>query len=581
MSRNRNDLDNKLNTQKCALYIRVSTSHQIDKDSLPLQRDELINYSKYALGIDKYEIFEDAGYSAKNTDRPDYQRMMTRIRSGEFTHLVVWKIDRISRNLLDFAEMYAELKQLGVIFVSKNEQFDTSSAMGEAMLKIILVFAELERNMTSERVTAVMISRASNGEWNGGKIPYGYSYDKETKLFSIYEPEAEVVRFINNRYEEIHSVTFIARELNEKGIPTKTGKKWSATTVWIILTNPFYYGTYRYNYYDETLGTVIRTKKKKESEWIFIDNHHPAIIEKAQFDRNLQYLYENRRSNKDSAKTYVRKNTHIFAGLLECGCCAKQMQATLDRARKDGYRPSIYLCSNKRRTGDCTNKYISDILVGPFVLNYISNIMKAQNNFGRTTSVEMFEKKLLRGALFASVTGIDRVGLVDMYDMIRSGKFSNVLSSTPDNSSTGDTQSNERDLLASEKRKKERALARLESLYLYDEDAISEREYILKKKELTEAVERIDSRLNEIDAHNDTSFSMTDAEFIEKTAWFIMNQDLQDKRFINFESTIRKNDAKIIKSFLGSVIKKIVIYDGKILSIRFKNGIEHKFLYEE
>ena len=581
MSRNRNDLDNKLNTQKCALYIRVSTSHQIDKDSLPLQRDELINYSKYALGIDKYEIFEDAGYSAKNTDRPDYQRMMTRIRSGEFTHLVVWKIDRISRNLLDFAEMYAELKQLGVIFVSKNEQFDTSSAMGEAMLKIILVFAELERNMTSERVTAVMISRASNGEWNGGKIPYGYSYDKETKLFSIYEPEAEVVRFINNRYEEIHSVTFIARELNEKGIPTKTGKKWSATTVWIILTNPFYYGTYRYNYYDETLGTVIRTKKKKESEWIFIDNHHPAIIEKAQFDRNLQYLYENRRSNKDSAKTYVRKNTHIFAGLLECGCCAKQMQATIDKPRKDGYRPSIYLCSNKRRTGDCTNKYISDILVGPFVLNYISNIMKAQNNFGRTTSVEMFEKKLLRGALFASVTGIDRVGLVDMYDMIRSGKFSNVLSSTPDNSSTGDTQSNERDLLASEKRKKERALARLESLYLYDEDAISEREYILKKKELTEAVERIDSRLNEIDAHNDTSFSMTDAEFIEKTAWFIMNQDLQDKRFINFESTIRKNDAKIIKSFLGSVIKKIVIYDGKILSIRFKNGIEHKFLYEE
>ena len=90
-------------------------------------------------------IFEDAGYSAKNTDRPDYQQMMARMRTGEFSHLLVWKIDRISRNLLDFSVMYAELKELGVVFVSKNEQFDTSSAMGEAMLKIILIFAELER----------------------------------------------------------------------------------------------------------------------------------------------------------------------------------------------------------------------------------------------------------------------------------------------------------------------------------------------------------------------------------------------------------------------------------------------------
>ena len=263
---NFNFLDKKLNTSKCALYIRVSTLYQVDKDSLPLQREDLINYCKYVLGIDNYEIFEDAGYSAKNTDRPDYQRMMSRIRSGEFTHLVVWKIDRISRNLLDFAEMYAELKRLGVIFVSKNEQFQTDSAMGEAMLKIILVFAELERNMTSERVTAVMISRANNGEWNGGKIHFGYNYDKETREFSLNDSEADVVRYMYNRYEEIRSTTFIARELNEKGIRSRAGKRWSATTVWIILSNPFYCGIYRYNYYDETLGTVNRSQKKKESE---------------------------------------------------------------------------------------------------------------------------------------------------------------------------------------------------------------------------------------------------------------------------------------------------------------------------
>ena len=110
-----------------------------------MMKQDLTSYCKYILNTDDFVVFEDAGYSGKNTDRPAYQKMMSQIRQGLFTHLLVWKIDRISRNLLDFANMYAELKDLGVTFVSKNEQFDTSTAIGEAMLKIILVFAELER----------------------------------------------------------------------------------------------------------------------------------------------------------------------------------------------------------------------------------------------------------------------------------------------------------------------------------------------------------------------------------------------------------------------------------------------------
>ncbi len=97
---------------KVAIYVRVSTHHQIDKDSLPLQRQDLINYSKYVLNTNKYELFEDAGYSAKNTDRPNFQNMMSKIRKNEFSHLLVWKIDRISRNLLDFCDMYEELKNI-------------------------------------------------------------------------------------------------------------------------------------------------------------------------------------------------------------------------------------------------------------------------------------------------------------------------------------------------------------------------------------------------------------------------------------------------------------------------------------
>lgn len=98
-----------------------------------------------------YEIFRDAGYSAKNTDRPDYQKMMCRMRTDEWTHLLVWKIDRISRNIIDFSDLYHELQNLSITFISLAEQFDTSSIVGQALLKVILIFAELERHNAAER----------------------------------------------------------------------------------------------------------------------------------------------------------------------------------------------------------------------------------------------------------------------------------------------------------------------------------------------------------------------------------------------------------------------------------------------
>ena len=222
---------------RVAIYVRVSTVYQIDKDSLPMMKQDLTSYCKYILNTDDYVIFEDAGYSGKNTARPAYQKMMSQIREGLFTHLLVWKIDRISRNLLDFANMYQELKDLGVTFVSKNEQLDTSTAIGEAMLKIILIFAELERNMTSERVTATMINRASNGVWNGGRVPYGYDYDKENQIFSINPEENVIYNFLLDTYEKTGSMVITARTLNDSGYRTRNNNLWSPVGVCIILHN--------------------------------------------------------------------------------------------------------------------------------------------------------------------------------------------------------------------------------------------------------------------------------------------------------------------------------------------------------
>lgn len=183
-------------------------------------------------------MFEDADRSGKNTDRPAFQRMMKKIENNEISHVIVYKIDRISRNLVDFSLMYDQFKKHRVTFVSLNEQFDTSSAIGESVLKIILVFAELERKLTSERVTDIILDRASAGLWNGANIPLGYHWNCETKFPVPDEDERKTVELIINMYDECHSSTIITRHLNDNGIQTKRNGEWTTKTVADIILNP-------------------------------------------------------------------------------------------------------------------------------------------------------------------------------------------------------------------------------------------------------------------------------------------------------------------------------------------------------
>lgn len=562
---------------KAALYVRVSTLYQVDKDSLPLQREELINYAKYALGIQEYEVFEDAGFSAKNTERPAYQQMMSRLRAGEFSHLLVWKIDRISRNLLDFANMYTELKGLGVTFVSKNEQFDTSSAMGEAMLKIILVFAELERSLTSERVSAVMVSRAEKGLWNGGTVPFGYGIT-EDKRFYIIEDEAEVIKRVFDLCESRVPTSAIARELEEKGYRTRTGKLWAKSSIHSVLTNHFYYGVYRYNRIKDNRGTPFPSTQKPRDEWVMVENHHPAIITKEQFDA-CQAV---RRSffNDNLAKTYQRKHTHIFAGILRCGICGSPMNAAADKVRKDGYRPSMYLCSKNRRSQDCDNKYINDLVVGPFVMNYVANIFKAQKSFGKSTSLNALEKKLLRGPVFANVASVDREGLKMLHELLKNGGTeTDVFRSRIIKDKMVQKSTSEKSLLLSERAKKERALNRLTSAYLYSDGEIPEKDFLISRKNIVDEIKVIDDRLEQIELESQESEDSFSSDLLAKASYFIIAQNLQDKREIDYRKFMRVADPQIVKEFVQSAIQKIVILDGRIAAITFKNGIEHKFSY--
>lgn len=386
---NQQSITRKLTASKAAIYVRVSTHWQVDKDSLAVQQRELVAYCQLVLNINDYVIFEDAGYSAKNTERPSLQDMMSRIRSGEFSHVLVWKIDRISRNLLDFASMYAELQELGVTFISKNEQFDTSTAIGEAMLKIILVFAELERKMTSERVSAVMLSRANNGQWNGGRVPYGYVHEKG-EPFQLSPSEAPIVKRIFDSYERFHSCPHIANVFNKEGLVTRSGTIWSAFGVHKILTNPFYYGAYRYNIRNGTNGPF-----RDQAEWVTVDDHHPPIITKEQFDRVQYILTRNKRGGNENGIWDKEKRQHIFSGLIVCGNCGCSLTASPGTKRADGWIPSNYACSRKRKSASsCGSKYITDATLAPFILNLVSNIIAVKGNMNAKMTADVLERKL-------------------------------------------------------------------------------------------------------------------------------------------------------------------------------------------
>lgn len=538
-----------------------------------MQRKDLIAYSELILGIPDYEIFEDAGYSGKNTDRPAFQDMMARVRQGEFSHVLVWKIDRISRNLLDFSQMYRELQSLRVTFVSKNEQFDTSTAMGEAMLKIILVFAELERNMTSERVTATMISRASQGQWNGGRVPFGYDYDPETSTFSIREDEAAVCRILKDDYLKYRSLVHTSRLLNERGFVTRAGAEWSPTAVWIIAQSPFYAGVYRYNKHKGTERRVLNP----EDEWVLVYDHHPAIFTLEEHTRMNEIRDTNARSFNAVGKAKSTNMVYVFGGICYCGKCGSRMSAAPGKLHADGYRSANYLCPKRRKTSECDNATVSDIVVGEFVVNYILNIINAKRSFSGVGSPEELERRLLRGSTFAEVERIEQDGLNELYNLLSrygsDGSFS-FATKKPKNRAA---VSPEVEALRREKEKQERALKRLQELYLYSDRAMSEKDFIIRKKEITARIDEVGNRLGLI-SRSETG-TLSDEDFIRQASHLLIVSKLKDKKYVYYRGLASNTSPEVLKEFIQSIVDSIYLSDGRVSRLVFKNGLTHSFLW--
>ena len=276
-----------LNPKPVAIYLRVSTELQVDRDSLSNQRRRLEDYAR-SKGL-PYNLFCDAGLSARDTDRPEFQRMMSSLDG--YQAVVVTALDRISRNLKDLLEILDTLDKADVALVSLTQQLDTNTSMGRFFVHQLGSIGQLEREMTAERVADAMRTRARRKLWNGGPIPYGFQHDKKRKTIVPDEQESEVVRTMYRLYEETGTYRGTVHTLNSQGYRTRTGSFWPTQTVKRILTNPIYFGALAYN---RRRAAGKGSTPRPQEEHIIVPGALEPIVSQEQFDRVQKTIASNR-----------------------------------------------------------------------------------------------------------------------------------------------------------------------------------------------------------------------------------------------------------------------------------------------
>jgi site-specific DNA recombinase len=354
------------------LYVRVSTINQIDKDSLKTQEDRLKAFCK-ANEINSFKVYRDAGFSAKDTKRPALETLFKDIKDGKVSGVFVVKLDRITRSIKDLIHLTEFFNKHNIKFVSISESIDTSTAMGRAMQNLLGIFAQLEREVTAERVAIDMQHRAAKGKWNGGVVPYGYTIQKllikkfknkgieinraleicpeEKKLF-VDPEEASVIKRIFETFLKTNSVRNTTIQLNNRGIKTRKGELWSKTTIHRILSNPIYAGflTYGKRKTDPVSGKLI--KQDKET-WTIVEGEHDAIVPLEIFEKVQNLLSQNQGKPTKSGRTY------LLSGIVRCGLCGGAMTGHTFTKKGTGKVYSYYKCYSRLQKGAMACKGLS------------------------------------------------------------------------------------------------------------------------------------------------------------------------------------------------------------------------------
>jgi len=352
---------------RCAVYTRKSTDEGLDSDfnSLDAQREAAEAYvasqrnEGWVLLPDRYD---DGGFSGGSLERPAVQRLLKDVEAGKIDCVVVYKVDRLSRSLMDFSKLVELFDRYKVSFVSVTQHFNTTDSMGRLTLNILLSFAQFEREIIGERIRDKIAAAKKRGKRCGGVPPLGY--DLADGKLVVNPKEARLVRHIFESFLRIGSTTILARRLNEQGHTTKAwttkkgkerkGRPWNKPSLYRLLHNRVY------------LGDVTHKGKAYRGE-------HPAIISQELWDRAHSILAKNRRAR--GAKTKA-ETPALLKGLIRCGHCQTSMGMTFTRKAGRMYR--YYLCQNASKAGygACPVKSVAAGEIERVVMDRLRNILR-------------------------------------------------------------------------------------------------------------------------------------------------------------------------------------------------------------
>lgn len=315
-------------------YARVSTSEQAENGhSIDEQQDRMQKYAD-AMGWPVFKIYTDAGFTGANTDRPALQRMIKDIKAGKIEKVLVYKLDRLSRSQRDTLMLIDDIFLANDCdFVSMSENFDTSTPLGRAMIGILSVFAQLEREQIKERMMMGKEARAKQGKFGGSNhVPIGYDYVEGNLITNEFE-KMQIIR-IFNEYATGLTPKRIAQGLNDDGLHHKFGI-WREKTVRDILEKRTYLGY-----------TAFNGNWYKGTHEAFIDSDLFETVQSIIYKKQQDALKYNRR---------LGKATSYFGGFLHCAQCGAKYGKV--KSVSNGYRYNYYKCQSKvRHHSDCRNK---------------------------------------------------------------------------------------------------------------------------------------------------------------------------------------------------------------------------------
>ncbi len=399
-------------TIRCAIYTRKSTEEGLDQEfnSLDAQRESALAYiasqrnEGWTCVPDGYD---DGGFTGGNMDRPALKRLMSDIEAGKVNCVVVYKVDRLSRSLMDFARLMELFDRKGVSFVSVTQQFNTTHSMGRLTLNILLSFAQFEREIISERTRDKIASARRKGKYQHGKPILGYDFLPAPPPFTgrrlvVNEAEAERVRWIFEHYLDVRSILRVAEECNARGWTTKSwattagrvvgNRAFDKSVISRLLRNPLFVGKVPHN------GEVY-------------EGEHEAIVDEDLFRRVQSQL---KLANERGGASVKNSTGALLGGLMRCracGCAMSPSSATKKKADGSRVRYRYYVCSKavKRGRQHCAAPSLPGPALESFVVDQVKVVL-AQDPAMRPVVDRAIE--LLREAADARVTEHARLKMV-------------------------------------------------------------------------------------------------------------------------------------------------------------------------